>query len=68
MVTFDEAPVYYTTDGTEPDSLSVRYTGVFVVDGERTVKAKAIREGNRESVVTEVVVKESDSRKINNFC
>lgn len=63
MVTFDEAPVYYTTDGTEPDSLSVRYTGVFVVDGECTVKAKAIREGNRESVVTEVVVKESDSRK-----
>lgn len=60
MVTFDEAPVYYTTDGSEPDSLATRYAGPFTVDGECTIKARAFRDGNGMSELTEVTVKNHD--------
>ena len=60
MITYDGAPVYYTTDGTEPNVQSNSYNGEFVLDGECTIKAKAIREGNIESDITELVVKKQD--------
>ena len=50
--TFDNAPVYYTLDGSEPSAASQQYTQPFTVDKTTTIKAKAIRNG-RESNVTE---------------
>lgn len=46
LATFDKAPVYYTTDGTEPDTTSMLYAAPFIVtDSTVTVKAKAVRDG-----------------------
>ena len=50
--TFDNAPVYYTLDDSEPSAASQQYTQPFTVDKTTTIKAKAIRNG-RESNVTE---------------
>ena len=50
--TFDNAPVYYTLDGSEPTSESLRYTEPFMINRTTTIKARAIRNG-RESNVTE---------------
>lgn len=54
LSTFDNAPVYYTTDGTEPTETSSRYQEPFTIDGQTpTVKAKAIRNGRESQVVEE---------------
>lgn len=54
LSTFDNAPVYYTTDGTEPTETSLRYQEPFTIDGQTpTVKAKAIRNGRESQVVEE---------------
>lgn len=46
LATFDKVPVYYTTDGTEPDSTATLYTAPFTLtDSTTTVKAKAVRNG-----------------------
>lgn len=50
--TFDNASVYYTLDGSEPTSESLRYTEPFMINRTTTIKARAIRNG-RESNVTE---------------
>ena len=52
LSTFDNAPVFYTTDGSEPTASSATYTEPFPVQGSQTIKAKAIRNG-RESETTE---------------
>ena len=52
LSTFDNAPVFYTTDGSEPTASSAAYTEPFPVQGSQTIKAKAIRNG-RESETTE---------------
>lgn len=41
--TFDNAPVYYTLDGTYPTESSTRYTGKIVIGSSSTLKAIAIR-------------------------
>lgn len=54
LSTFDNAPVYYTTDGTEPTEASSRYQEPFTIDSQTpTVKAKAIRNGRESQVVEE---------------
>ena len=54
LSTFDNAPVYYTMDGTEPTETSLRYQEPFTIDGQTpTVKAKAIRNGRESQVVEE---------------
>ena len=54
LSTFDNAPVYYTTDGTEPTETSSRYQEPFTIDSQTpTVKAKAIRNGRESQVVEE---------------
>ena len=54
--TFDNAPVYYTLDGTEPTETSLTYTQPFTIEGKTTtIKAKAIRNG-RESHITESTI------------
>ena len=56
MKTFDNAPVYYTLDGTEPTETSLTYTQPFTIEGKTTtIKAKAIRNG-RESHITESTI------------
>mgnify|MGYP000466626766 CR=1 FL=1 len=50
--TFDNASVYYTLDGSEPTSESLRYTEPFMINRTTTIKARTIRNG-RESNVTE---------------
>lgn len=38
------ARIYYTLDGSDPDSLSTAYVGPFMVDTDLTVKAVAVRD------------------------
>lgn len=52
LTTFDNAPMYYTLDGSEPTAASTAYTQPFTLAGKTTtIKAKAIRNG-RESYTT----------------
>ena len=54
--TFDNAPVYYTLDGSEPTAQSQAYTQPFTIEGKTTtIKAKAIRNG-RESHTAEATL------------
>ncbi|MDV3751294.1 alpha-1,3/4-fucosidase [Elizabethkingia anophelis] len=46
--------IYYTTDGSEPDSNSLKYNGPFEKE-QGTIKAVAILKGDRGAVQTEVV-------------
>ncbi|MGA3370442.1 MAG: chitobiase/beta-hexosaminidase C-terminal domain-containing protein [Terracidiphilus sp.] len=45
------AKIYYTTDGTEPTKLSVKYSGPFLVPNSGTVKAVARAEDDKPSKV-----------------
>jgi predicted alpha-1,2-mannosidase len=45
------AELYYTTDGSEPNSNSRRFTKPFVIEADTTVKALAITPDNRHSLV-----------------
>ena len=47
--TVDNAPVYYTLDGSEPTEASVRYEGRFSIQEDAALKAVAIREGGKKS-------------------
>lgn len=53
--TFDNAPVYYTLDGSVPSVTSQQYTQPFTVDKTTTIKAKAIRNGRESEVTTETL-------------
>lgn len=53
LSTFDNAPVYYTTDGTVPTAASMRYETPFVVGQSGSIKALAIRDGRESSVAEE---------------
>ena len=43
LYTFDNAPAYYTTDGSTPDANTIRYEGPFDISGNATIKAVSIR-------------------------
>lgn len=45
----DDAVIYYTVDGNDPDENATAYSGSFVVDGGRTIKAIAVKEGMANS-------------------
>ncbi|WP_298650661.1 glycoside hydrolase family 20 protein [uncultured Proteiniphilum sp.] len=49
--TVDDAPVYYTLDGSEPTEASVRYEGRFSIQEDATLKAVALRKGGQKSRV-----------------
>lgn len=51
LSTIDDAPIYYTLDGSEPTAQSAKYEGVFFVDKDAEIKAVSIREGNQMSKV-----------------
>ena len=56
LSTIDNAPIYYTLDGSEPSETSTKYDGVFTIDKEAELKAVAIREnGKKSSVFSEKV-------------
>ncbi len=47
-----EAEIYYTTDGTTPNTNANRYTAPFEVSNSITIKAIAVKDGMANSVVT----------------
>ena len=53
--TFDDAPVHYTLDGTEPDASSALYEAPLAISGNVRIKAVAIRDGRASEVVGESV-------------
>jgi len=50
LSTFDDAPIYYTTDGTEPTSDSKPYTKPIEITSTTEIKAVAIRETGKSRV------------------
>ena len=55
LKTFDNAPVYYTLDGSEPTAQSTAYAEPFTIDGTTTIKAKAIRDGRETGIVESTI-------------
>lgn len=51
LSTIDNAPVYYTLDGTEPTVSSIKYDGKFSIRENSEIKAIAIRKGGDPSKV-----------------
>lgn len=49
--TIDNAPIYYTLDGSEPTASSTKYDGKFSIKENGELKAIAIREGEKNSKV-----------------
>ena len=49
---YNDRPIYYTLDGSEPDSTSTRYTGPFPLERSATIKAMSYNEYG-EGVVSE---------------
>ncbi len=48
---FDNLPIYYTTDGTDPMITSNKYSKPFYITTDATIKAKVISEGNKFDIV-----------------
>ncbi|MCE5204505.1 MAG: glycoside hydrolase family 20 protein [Porphyromonadaceae bacterium] len=55
FTTIDDAPVYYTLDGSEPDESSNRYEDKFPIKENAMIKAVAIRNGKKSKVFSEKV-------------
>ncbi len=56
----DQAEIYYTLDGSEPTTSSVRYEGPIAVNGTATLKARAFKTGMTPSLLaSEDYVKEA---------
>ncbi|WP_301748517.1 family 20 glycosylhydrolase, partial [uncultured Duncaniella sp.] len=53
--TVDDAPVYYTTDGSVPTESSAKYEGPFSVDSTCVIKAVAVRPDGNSRVFTDSV-------------
>lgn len=53
--TFDNAPVYYTLDGSEPTEQSQLYTEPFTINQTATIKARAIRNGRAGNITEETL-------------
>jgi len=52
MSTIDNAPIYYTTDGTEPTASSTRYTEPIKINKSCALKAVAIRPNHRSNILS----------------
>ncbi|NDV78720.1 glycoside hydrolase family 20 protein [Dysgonomonas sp. 511] len=50
LSTFDNAPIFYTLDGSEPTEKSTLYEGVIQIDKNVDIKAVAIRDGIRSKI------------------
>lgn len=51
LSTIDDAPIYYTLDGTEPTAASLRYTEPVAIDKTADFRAVAIRSGGNSKVI-----------------
>jgi predicted alpha-1,2-mannosidase len=56
--------LFYTTDGTEPNETSTRYTQPFVCNSTATLKAKAFQEKNQSGTVVAYIYKKPNDWKI----
>lgn len=57
LSTIDNAPIYYTLDGTEPTEKSIKYEGKFTIKENSELKAVAIRASDVKSkILTEKIV------------
>jgi len=54
--TFPKVKIYYTQDGSEPDSLSTLYTEPILIDNTTSIKAICYKEGWSRSIVSEEVI------------
>ena len=57
----NDAAIYYTTDGTEPSTRSMEYSGTFSVYRTAVVKAIAVKRGYYPSKVATVVLQKADA-------
>ncbi|MDE5555062.1 MAG: family 20 glycosylhydrolase [Muribaculaceae bacterium] len=63
--TVDDAPVYYTLDGSEPTTQSVRYTSPIEISTSSVLKAVAVRpEGNSRVFTDSVTFNKATARPI----
>lgn len=53
MVTFDNAEIRYTLDGTEPDASSHLYGGPFEIGSDAVIRAVAVRNGKNSGIAEE---------------
>ncbi len=63
----DAAVIYYTTDGSEPTSQSLKYLRPFSIEQTSMIKAMAFRDGYLTSTVTERKVKTYGWKKATNL-
>ena len=59
-----KAVIYYTIDGTEPNTQSKKYSGSFTCDSSTTVKAKAYINNESSSTTTAYLYKKPNNWKI----
>lgn len=57
----DGADIYYTTDGNDPTTDSIKYRKPFRVSTTTTIKAFAVKENMNDSAVASVVITQSES-------
>lgn len=50
LTTFDQAPMYYTTDGSTPTTASQRYEAPFTAEPGTQIKAIAVRDGQASEI------------------
>lgn len=63
--TIDNAPIYYTLDGTEPTAASQAYTGTVKIDKACTLRMVAVRpEGNSRITKDEITFSKSSMKPI----
>lgn len=61
--TIDDAPVYYTLDGTEPSETSLRYENKFSIKDDAELSAIAIRDGVKSKLFSEDIQMSQSSYK-----
>lgn len=63
LSTIDDAPIYYTLDGSEPTESSTLYQGTFAIREECQLKAIAIRNGKKSKLFSDQIIISKSSFK-----
>ena len=61
LTTFDQAPMYYTTDGSNPTTASQRYEAPFTAEPATYIKAIAVRDGQVSEISEKKVPAEQEN-------